>query len=70
MADGQHYLLDTWGSTETRTRSPERDGRLVSSTRETHVTGGRRSSRARRRPAADRFLGNSVGAIGWRIGSG
>lgn len=32
MADGYHYPLDIWGSTEARSRPPGRDGRLVSST--------------------------------------
>ena len=32
MADGNHYPLDTWGSTEARIRPLGRDGRLASST--------------------------------------
>ena len=47
-----------------RIRPPGRGGSPASSTWGAHVAAHRGPSRARRAPAADRSLGNSVGAIG------
>ena len=61
LADGHHYPIDNWGSTEACIRPLGRDGWLVSSTREVHVTGGRWPLRARRRPWGGPLFGKLSG---------
>ena len=61
LADGHHYPIDNWGSTEACIRPLGRDGWLVSSTREVHVAGGRWPLRARRRPCGGPLFGKLSG---------